>query len=71
MSESSEALIPVTVLAAIGAGAVAREFLTVDGRFLLALLTLGGVLLVCVLVFLAPRLLMREDGQHSVVEREH
>jgi hypothetical protein len=34
-------------------------------------LVLGGVLLVCALVSVLPRLLMREDGQHSGVEREH
>jgi hypothetical protein len=70
MSEAAEALIPATILAAIGAGAVIREFLTVDGRFVLAVLPLGGVLLGCALVYLLPRLLMRNDGQHSGVERE-
>jgi hypothetical protein len=71
MSEAAEVLIPVTILAAIGAGAVIREALTVDGRFVLAVLALGGVLLVCALVYLLPRLLMRDDGQHSGLEREH
>ena len=71
MSEAGEVLIPAAILAAIGAGVVIREFLTADARYVLAVLVLGGVLLVCALVSVLPRLLMREDGQHSGVEREH
>lgn len=66
---TNEAWIPGVIAAAIISGTVIREFLTVDGRFVFAVLALGGVLLLALLVT-SLGALHREDGRQASVGRE-